>query len=148
RAVAQIGLIQRHGRLEVIVNDLGRISNDTDRVRVVQIILPSIDVLAVDLAEQICGGFAHVESEALCRLMVGTRVIEEQRYRFLANALTGFSKAKSSTVALRALCEYIGSYADQHLSDVVQAATAFAEGIGDTDHLKCAYARASVGMRV
>ena len=145
RALVRCGAVRRYVRWSILADDLSRVRDDSDRVKVLEIIIPSVDVLTEETADKLCAAFANIECEALARLIVGTKVGVELRERFLNAAVAGFANSQSSIVVLRAFAKYASNYSGDHLRGAIRSATASAEGIGDAGKLKAAYARASIG---
>ncbi|UFW69197.1 alpha/beta fold hydrolase [Bradyrhizobium sp. WU425] len=125
--------------------DICRISNDADRVDVIEITLSYLKDLRITDAEAICSSFSNLERRALAQLMIGTQVERFHQREFLLAAIASFRDAKSSVVALQALGIYVGYYGN-HAAETVRAAAAFAEGIGDTEELRIAFARAAINL--
>jgi hypothetical protein len=130
---------------EGICADICRISNDVERVDVIEIMLSCLKHLRLVDAEAICSSFSNLERRAVAQLMTGSQLESVHQREFLLSAIANFREAKSSVIALQALGAYLGSYNDR-TDEAVQAAAAFAEGIGDTEELKIAFARAAIHL--
>ena len=147
RGLARSGILTKYMNQSLLIDDLSRVLNDVDRIKVLEAILPCVSTVSGDDAEALCNTFSHNESKGRARLLLGSRVPAEKQSYFLEEAISALAESGSSIEALRALSDCYGSYSGEHLRAVARAAVSFAEGIGDADLLKRAYANASLASR-
>jgi hypothetical protein len=144
KALARAGWVAKYMNTGLLVKDLSLIVNDVERVAVLEIIVPCLSSISLELAEALCTMFYHNESRGRARLVLGSKVpIENQDY-YLEEAVLAFRASGASIQALRALSECFTAYHGEQGRTLARSAAAFAEGIGDSSELRVSYAEASV----